>query len=165
MIHHDSTWRTTMMRHHGALWCFIRMHHHDLSWCLHDASWWCVIMIHPGASSWFMTSHHGDSSWWIMMVHHYELQCGHGRIPFRTVTALLAMGSINKCHTSIHGSHGIFPSRPQKTAKYTPPCVTCCSSWALPPLWAWEIALWWRMGVEHSMWHQGLPNFQTIYGI
>ena len=35
------------------------------------------------------------------MIHQYESPCNPERIPFRVVMTLFAMGTINKCHTSI----------------------------------------------------------------
>ena len=53
-------------------------------------------------------THHHDATRGIMTIHHDESSHGTERIPFKVVTALLAMGGMNTRHASIHGAHSIF---------------------------------------------------------
>ena len=51
---------------------------------------------------------HDDSLCQIMVIHDYESPCGPARIPFRATMALVFMGVMNNCNTSIHGAHAFF---------------------------------------------------------
>ena len=96
-----------------------------------------------------------DLSWWIAIIHHDESQCRPERIPSKVVMALFAVGAINKCHTSIHGAHGMFPGWDPQNGNCNSQGVITKNSWVHIPTLQPMIVMWscgnrdkWRIGAQ-----------------
>ena len=73
----------------------------------YDASWWIRMMNHTNSSWWVIMIQQDESLWFFMMNQHEtsrkdSVQSWHG--------SRFDMGPINRCHTSIDGSHSFLTS-------------------------------------------------------
>ena len=125
MTCHDPWWLMTM-NHHDSSWWIIRVNLYDTSWWLsmmmnhREASWWVIMMHHDTSSWWIVMVHRNEPSWWAMTIHQDEpwwlVMTNHRQASLNDSFQdcrgpLFAMGAINRCHTFVHGAHGICPSR------------------------------------------------------